>query len=61
MDRIRKFVADENGATAIEYGLIAGLVAVALILAFTFFGQQLLKMFEFVRDRSSSVYNGAGV
>ena len=29
----RKFQADESGATAIEYGLIAALVAVAIITA----------------------------
>lgn len=28
---IRKFLADENGATAIEYGLIAALIALAII------------------------------
>ena len=28
---VQTFAADESGATAIEYGLIAGLVAVALI------------------------------
>ena len=31
---IKKFVADESGATAIEYGLIAALVATAVIAAF---------------------------
>ena len=61
MRLIRQFLTEEDGATAIEYGLIAGLIAVALILAFTLFGQQLLRMFEFVRDRSANVYDGAGV
>jgi len=28
---LKKFVKDESGATAIEYGLIAALIAVALI------------------------------
>lgn len=28
---MKKFAADESGATAIEYGLIAALVAVAII------------------------------
>lgn len=31
-DQIVKFWRDEEGATAIEYGLIAGLIAVGLIL-----------------------------
>jgi pilus assembly protein Flp/PilA len=30
---IKRFVADESGATAIEYGLIAALIAVMLIAA----------------------------
>ncbi|PWF55184.1 Flp family type IVb pilin [Massilia glaciei] len=30
---VKTFVADENGVTAIEYGLIAALIATALITA----------------------------
>jgi len=33
MQHIKKFVANESGATAIEYALIASLVAVAIIAA----------------------------
>ena len=33
MTTIQRFVDDESGATAIEYGLIAGLVCVAIIAA----------------------------
>ena len=33
MNLFRRFAQDESGATAIEYGLIAALVAVALITA----------------------------
>lgn len=29
-----KFIRDERGATAIEYGIIAGLMAVALVAGF---------------------------
>ena len=29
--RLGQFAADERGATAIEYGLIAGLIAVAIV------------------------------
>ncbi|WP_211451810.1 Flp family type IVb pilin [Collimonas antrihumi] len=31
--KLMKFLRDEDGVTAIEYGLIAGLVAAALIVA----------------------------
>jgi pilus assembly protein Flp/PilA len=37
---------DERGATAIEYGLIAALIAVAAILAFRRLGLNLATIFE---------------
>ena len=36
-----KFMRDESGATAIEYGLIAGLVAVVIVGALTTMGTNL--------------------
>jgi pilus assembly protein Flp/PilA len=41
MTRLRKFLKDTKGATAIEYGLIAALIAVAAIAAMTSLGTQL--------------------
>jgi len=41
----RKFLKDESGATAIEYGLIAALVAVAIVGALTSLGGGLTSMF----------------
>ena len=38
MTTIRNLLKDESGATAIEYGLIAALVAVVLIAALTSMG-----------------------
>lgn len=40
-----RFVKDESGATAIEYALIAGLMATALIAAFTLLGGQITAAF----------------
>ena len=51
---IRKFVCDESGATAIEYGLIAALVAVAAIVALTQLGTELSNIFNTVRTTMSS-------
>ena len=34
MNALRRFIKDESGATAIEYGLIAALMAVVIIAAF---------------------------
>ncbi len=39
--RLSRFIRDEAGATAIEYGLIAGVVSVAIIAAFALFGADL--------------------
>jgi pilus assembly protein Flp/PilA len=41
----QKFMKDENGATAIEYGLIAALIAVAIVGALTTLGTSLSGMF----------------
>jgi pilus assembly protein Flp/PilA len=38
---ITRFVRDESGATAIEYGLIAALIAVVIITALTTVGTNL--------------------
>jgi pilus assembly protein Flp/PilA len=51
--QIRRFIADDSGATAIEYGLIAGLVAVAAIVAMTMTGSSVSTMFDYVLERSS--------
>lgn len=45
---LRNFARDESGATAIEYGLIAALVSVAIIAALTSLGSKLTKTFQTV-------------
>jgi pilus assembly protein Flp/PilA len=40
-----RFVKDESGATAIEYGLIAALIAVAVIVALQTVGGELTNTF----------------
>jgi pilus assembly protein Flp/PilA len=51
-DDMRKFLAkfrsDESGATAIEYGLIAALISVAIITAVTSVGHSLTSTFNSV-------------
>lgn len=32
LQEMMKFIRDEEGATAVEYGLIAGLIAIALVI-----------------------------
>jgi pilus assembly protein Flp/PilA len=43
---INRFVADHSGATAIEYGLIATLIAVVIITAVTAVGTSLSTTFN---------------
>ena len=43
---IRRFVKDESGVTAIEYGLIASLIAVAIITTVTLVGSDLNLTFQ---------------
>ncbi len=43
---VSRFIKDESGATAIEYGLIAALMAIAVITALTAFGPKLTAAFE---------------
>ena len=45
MQKIRTFLKNNKGATAIEYGLIAALIAVAAIAAMTGLGNQVKKTF----------------
>jgi pilus assembly protein Flp/PilA len=42
----RAFRRDENGATAVEYGLIVGLIAIVIVGAVTILGGTLKGMFE---------------
>jgi pilus assembly protein Flp/PilA len=50
--RLRK---DENGATAIEYGLIAGLISVVIIGVVTFVGNELTDVFQYIGDSLATV------
>jgi len=54
-----KFAQDESGATAIEYGLIAALIAVAIISIVTTLGGSLKTTFEKV-EKGVADGNAAG-
>lgn len=41
-----RFINDESGATAIEYGLIAALISIAIITAATTLGSNLSNTFD---------------
>ena len=50
MNKIRKFLSSESGATAIEYGLIATLVSIAIITALGLLGDNLTSAFQTIAD-----------
>jgi pilus assembly protein Flp/PilA len=54
MHVVKKFLRDETGATAIEYGLIAAGISVAIIVVVNTLGGQLKTTFS---DVSSSLGN----
>lgn len=45
-----RFIADQSGVTAIEYGLIAGLIAVVIIGAVQSLGGKVQTKFQAVAD-----------
>ncbi|WP_284337373.1 Flp family type IVb pilin [Comamonas sp. NoAH] len=47
---IQRFWNDEDGATAIEYGLIAGLIAVVIVSVLTTLGTDLKATFQSIID-----------
>jgi pilus assembly protein Flp/PilA len=46
VDLIGRFVRNESGATAIEYGLIAGLISIVIITGVTAVGSSLSAVFQ---------------
>ena len=48
MKKLIRFLKDEEGVTAIEYSLIAALIAVVIIVAVTATGLELEKVFNFI-------------
>jgi len=55
---IRKFTRNQSGVTAIEYGLIAALIAIVIIGAVTIVGTQLSLAFSTVATALSAAVGG---
>ena len=51
MKKLFGFLKEEDGVTAIEYGLIAALIGVAIVVAVTAVGTQLNTIFGTVKDK----------
>jgi pilus assembly protein Flp/PilA len=52
VDRLKK---EEKGATAVEYGLLVGLIAVAIIATVLALGGELNRLFEAVRAALAAI------
>jgi len=46
----RRFVSDENGAALAEYGILIAFIAIAAIVAVTFFGTQIRNKFSAIAN-----------
>jgi len=55
MEFIKEFIQEEDGVTAIEYGLIAALIAVVIIASVDGVGKALIKVFDKVSTELAKV------
>ncbi|MGD0827240.1 MAG: Flp family type IVb pilin [Desulfobaccales bacterium] len=51
MATIKRFITDESGASAVEYGLLVALIAVVIITAVTALGTNLKATFNTVASQ----------
>ncbi len=57
--QVSRFAADESGATAIEYGLIAAVIAMGIIMAMTALGGGVSAMFDYISTRAGEQLDNA--
>jgi pilus assembly protein Flp/PilA len=50
MERLVRFLRDEEGVTSIEYALIAALIAMVIIVAVSFVGDQASDTYEHIAN-----------
>lgn len=60
LKQIIHFLKDEEGASAVEYGLIVGLIAVAVVVILGTMGGGLNKLFTTVSDQVTEANKGGG-
>ncbi len=54
MTKLMNLIMDEEGATAIEYGLIAALIAAGIVVATKALGDQVVDTFEFIEKKMAA-------
>lgn len=57
---IKDYALDEGGATAIEYGLIAGLIALVVISALAATGDGVMAKWQYVMEKVTAALSGSG-
>ena len=58
--KVQQWCEGEDGATAVEYALMIGLIAVAIIATVALMGDQLSVLFDHVADELADVATGPG-
>lgn len=58
MRRIARLLGDQDGVTAIEYALIAALIAIAIVGGVTLVGTELQAMYERICNAVSGALGG---
>jgi pilus assembly protein Flp/PilA len=57
---IKRFLQEEDGVTAIEYGLLAALIAVAIIVSAGLVGTNLDAVFDYIQGKLAGAIPAAG-
>jgi len=55
------FTTNESGATAIEYGLIAALIVLAIIGTLTAVNEHMIELYDYIFDTISEAFQNAGI
>ena len=56
---VKSFIENDDGASALEYGLVVGLICLVIIAGLGLAGNMLSKMFNFIGSELSNVTPGA--
>lgn len=56
---IKRFVQEEDGVTMVEYGLIAALISVVVIIALTGIGGNLKATYQMICEKLAGAVTGA--
>jgi pilus assembly protein Flp/PilA len=59
LETVLMFLIDDGGASALEYGLVVGLIALVIIAGLALAGNTLSQLFNFIGSELSNVTPGA--